>query len=68
MEEFKLNMTIDEQHCPHSRKERVMSDGKIKRYKEICATCGKYFRWVPNREALELGLKPDESWDIIKYD
>lgn len=30
---------------------------KLTRYKEICSDCGKFVRWIPNKEALEMGLQ-----------
>lgn len=66
MDEFKLESSSNLE-CQHIDRKCEMSDGKIKRYKEVCASCGRYMRWVPNVEALALGLNPDESWDIIKH-
>ena len=42
--------------CNHEETTLERSDGKIVRYKVVCAVCGKFFKWLPNKEALNMGL------------
>jgi len=42
--------------CKHRSTSYQFSDGKIKRYKEVCSTCKKFIRWLPNTDAIALGL------------
>jgi hypothetical protein len=41
-----------EAECPtgHSEKRMVLIDGGVHAAKDVCAACGKFFRWVPKRE------------------
>jgi competence CoiA-like predicted nuclease len=43
--------------CDHKEKEYQKSEKEIPRYKEICIRCGKFIRWLPNKEAKALGLE-----------
>lgn len=43
--------------CNCKRTAWVKSQGKIVRYKEVCAYCRKTLRWVPNSEARSMGLE-----------
>ena len=42
--------------CRHPSTSYQFSDGKIKRYKEVCSVCNKFIRWLPNVETRKLGL------------
>lgn len=41
--------------CKHKVTKHVFSSGKIKRYKEVCSKCGKFIKWLPNKEAIAFG-------------
>ncbi len=41
--------------CKHTRVRHVANFEKIKRYKVVCDQCNKFLKWLPNKEALQLG-------------
>jgi hypothetical protein len=43
--------------CNHNNIRYQKSDGKILRYKVICAECEKFIKWLPNKEAEAIGLR-----------
>jgi predicted RNA-binding Zn-ribbon protein involved in translation (DUF1610 family) len=47
--------------CNHRSTSYQFSDGKIKRYKEVCSICKKFVRWLPKSEAIALGLDDGKS-------
>ena len=42
--------------CNHKESAYEKSNGKISRYKEICSDCGKFIKWLSNKEAAANGL------------
>jgi hypothetical protein len=42
--------------CKHPQVETVKHETPPVRYKEVCSDCGKYIKWIPNKEALKRGL------------
>lgn len=57
------NHAINQKYSPPClHKETVLerSSGKIDRYKVVCSECGKFLKWLPNKEALEMGLDFNE--------
>jgi hypothetical protein len=42
--------------CSHQEFCFEKSEMKITRYKEVCSDCGKFIRWMPNKEARNRGL------------
>ncbi len=43
--------------CKHENVEYVLHEGKVKRYKTICADCRKFVCWLKNDKARALGLE-----------
>ncbi|ACM19076.1 competence protein CoiA-related protein [Geotalea daltonii FRC-32] len=43
--------------CKHQTINYVPNFEKIKRYKVVCTECGKFMKWLPNKEAEKLGLE-----------
>ena len=43
--------------CKHPQAHLEKATGKISRYKRVCSDCGKFIKWIPNREARALGLE-----------
>lgn len=41
--------------CKHTKIKHVAHFDKIKRYKVVCEQCNKFIKWLPNKEALQLG-------------
>jgi predicted RNA-binding Zn-ribbon protein involved in translation (DUF1610 family) len=59
---FKIMYEYDSKYsksklCNCKRTFFVKSEQKIVRYKEVCVYCKKTLRWLPNKEALSMGLK-----------
>jgi hypothetical protein len=43
--------------CNHAFKRVEKSEQKLVRYKETCDDCDKFIRWIPNKEAIDMGLQ-----------
>lgn len=44
-------------HCDHNETIYQKAEGKIPRYKKVCAECAKFIKWLPNKEAEAVGLR-----------
>lgn len=42
--------------CSHTQQLTEKSTTKQERYKYVCACCGKFIKWIPDKVALSLGL------------
>jgi hypothetical protein len=45
--------------CKHEDVKHVANFERIKRYKVVCSECDKFIKWLPNKEALQLGYSLD---------
>lgn len=43
--------------CKHTKLIHVAHFERIKRYKVICEHCNKFIKWLPNKDALQLGYE-----------
>ena len=50
-----INKKYEPPPCQHKHITAEKVTQKLTRYKEVCDDCGKFVRWIPNKEAINMG-------------